>query len=74
MYLEAYSKLTSIAIRTDRSEMDPRTHRDFMTIIDRAQKIVNLEAQQAGFPDLQTLPTFTGEPANVYARHEHRSA
>ena len=57
-YADAYARLTRIAAHTDRSEMDLPTHREFMTIINRAQQIVNLEAQQAGFPDLSTLPTY----------------
>jgi hypothetical protein len=56
-YLNAYCKLTRVAIRTDRSAMTPAAHREFMTLICRAQQILRLEALQAGFPDFETLPT-----------------
>lgn len=44
----AYAKLTRIAMKTDRSFecMTPDAHRDFMTIIDRAQTIIRLESEQ----------------------------
>jgi hypothetical protein len=56
-YMNAYCKLTRIAVATDRSEMTAAAHREFMTIICRAQQILRLEALQAGFPDFETLPT-----------------
>jgi hypothetical protein len=43
-----YNMLTRAAAKTDRSAMTPEIHRDWLTIIDRAQKIVRLEAEQAG--------------------------
>jgi hypothetical protein len=49
-YAAVYSKLSRVACLTDRSEMNPKTHREFMTIIDRAQRIIYLEAEQAGVP------------------------
>lgn len=54
-YLGAYCKLTRIATKTNRSQMNSETHRAFMTYIDRAQQILRLEALQAGFPDFDTL-------------------
>ena len=45
---KAYSKLNRVAIFTDRSQMDPKTHFSFMSIIDRAQRIIRLEAEQSG--------------------------
>jgi hypothetical protein len=47
-YLNVYCVLTRVAVKTDRSGMTAEVHRDFMTIINRAQMIVRLEAEQAG--------------------------
>lgn len=54
-YLSAYCKLTRIATKTNRSQMSPEVHRDFITYIDRAQQIIRLEALQAGFVDFSSL-------------------
>ena len=62
-YLEAYCKLTRIATKTNRSQMNPETHRAFMTYIDRAQQIIRLEALQAGFPDFREM---SNEAAREY--------
>lgn len=45
---QAYLKINRVARFTDRSQMDPRTHYAFMTLLDRAQRIIRLEAEQAG--------------------------
>lgn len=59
--LAGYVKLNRIAGKTNRSQMSPEVHAAFMTYIDRAQQILRLEAEQAGFPDFRTI-------SNVQAR------
>lgn len=59
-YFGAYCKLTRVAVHTDTSQMDVPTHREFVTIIDRAQQILRLELLQAGFSDPRELPMHYG--------------
>lgn len=59
-FLSVYCKLTRIGDAAHQAPMEAMAFREFIQIIDRAQQIVNLEAQQAGFPDLYDLPCVTG--------------